>query len=136
MAISIIVKFENDTSVTGFICRDDGTAHRKEVTGFVNRCGGNHLGINVHKTKELVSDCRKTGNVNDNRVSLILDIPIGFYSECPMSLVDIGHSPTFVQACSHQLSFGPRPSGALFNLLGRPRPWANQVQCLKYGHSL
>ena len=44
-----IVKYADDTSVTGFVSNDDETAYRDEVTRFVNWCDENLLVINVRE---------------------------------------------------------------------------------------
>ena len=54
-----MVKYADDTSLTGFITHEDETGYRDENTKFVNWCRDDHLVLNAQKTKEIVFDFRK-----------------------------------------------------------------------------
>ena len=55
----IIVKFADDTALTGKIPDDDGSASQIEIKRFVEWCDRYHLKLNIHKIKELVIYPRK-----------------------------------------------------------------------------
>ena len=54
----VLVKFSDDTTVSGLISKSDETAYRGEVEGMVSWCEENNLLLNVTKTKEIVVDFR------------------------------------------------------------------------------
>ncbi len=56
---NVIVKFADDTTVTGLITDNDETAYREEVSTLTKWCQENHLSLNIDKTKELVVDYRR-----------------------------------------------------------------------------
>eukprot|EP00745_Piridium_sociabile_P003480 TRINITY_DN12039_c0_g1_i1.p1 TRINITY_DN12039_c0_g1~~TRINITY_DN12039_c0_g1_i1.p1 ORF type:complete len:561 (-),score=151.19 TRINITY_DN12039_c0_g1_i1:152-1588(-) len=56
---SLLIKFADDTSLTGLIQQDE-SSYRKAVDDLVAWCDDNFLLLNVTKTKELVIDFRKT----------------------------------------------------------------------------
>ena len=55
----LLVKFSDDTTVTGLISDADETVYRMEVEKMVDWCKENDLVLNVTKTKELIVDFRK-----------------------------------------------------------------------------
>ena len=48
-----MVKFADDTTVSGFISNNDENDYRDEFTRLVNWCSQNNLALNVKKTKEI-----------------------------------------------------------------------------------
>ena len=56
---NLVIKFADDTTVTGLISNNDETDYRKEIEHIVNWCEINNLFLNVSKTKEMVIDYRK-----------------------------------------------------------------------------
>ncbi|KAK1806312.1 hypothetical protein P4O66_000024 [Electrophorus voltai] len=56
---TIIVKFADDTVVTGLISDNDERAYLEEIKHLENWCQENNLLLNVSKTKELIVDCSK-----------------------------------------------------------------------------
>ena len=60
---SRIIKFADDTTVTGLIVDDDESSYRNEVHLIVKWCNDNNLILNVNKTKELIVDFRRNKNV-------------------------------------------------------------------------
>jgi hypothetical protein len=54
----LVVKFSDDTTVSGLISDADESAYRNEVARLVDWCDANNLVLNVSKTKELVVDFR------------------------------------------------------------------------------
>ncbi|KAJ8021605.1 RNA-directed DNA polymerase from mobile element jockey [Holothuria leucospilota] len=61
-----IIKYADDTVLTGFIYGNDGSAYISEVQNFVGWCKKNSLVLNVDKTKELVFDFSKGNNTHDH----------------------------------------------------------------------
>ncbi|KAJ8050478.1 hypothetical protein HOLleu_03698 [Holothuria leucospilota] len=61
-----IIKYADDTVLTGFIYGNDGSAYISEVQHFVGWCKKNSLVLNVDKTKEAVFDFRKGNNTHDH----------------------------------------------------------------------
>lgn len=55
-SIDQLIKFSDDTTVTGRIGNDDETAYRVEVGQLVGWCMDNNLSLNVGKTKEIIVD--------------------------------------------------------------------------------
>ena len=49
-----MVKFADDTTVTGLISNSDETAYQKEIHSLINWCENNNLILNPSKTKEIV----------------------------------------------------------------------------------
>ena len=62
---TLIVKFADDTTVSGLIKNDDETKYRSEVEAVVSWCETNDLMLNVSKTKEIVIDFRKDQNIKE-----------------------------------------------------------------------
>jgi hypothetical protein len=62
---NLIVKFADDTTVTGLISNNDESAYRDEISNIVEWCNRNNLCLNVEKTKEIVIDYRKTTTVKN-----------------------------------------------------------------------
>ena len=56
---NLVIKFADDTTVTGLISNNDETDYRLEIERIVNWCERNNLFLNVSKTKEMVIDYRK-----------------------------------------------------------------------------
>ena len=56
---NLIIKFADDTTVTGFINNNNENNYRDQVHAIVNWCDGNNLKLNVSKTKEMVIDFRR-----------------------------------------------------------------------------
>ena len=56
---NLIVKFADDTTVTGFINDNDETNYRNQIESIVSWCNKNNLKLNVSKTKEMVVDFRR-----------------------------------------------------------------------------
>ena len=56
---SLVVKFADDTTVTGLISGNDESHYRAQIDTIVNWCDANNLLLNVTKTKEMVIDFRK-----------------------------------------------------------------------------
>ncbi len=54
-----MIKYADDTTLTGNIYSNDETHYRKEVDNFVHWCNQNFLVLNVEKTKEIIFDFRK-----------------------------------------------------------------------------
>ena len=55
----LIVKFADDTTVSGLIRGSDETSYRNEIQNLTNWCSDNNLELNVRKTKELIIDFRR-----------------------------------------------------------------------------
>ena len=74
---NLIVKFADDTTVTGLISNNDESGYRAEVQEIVTWCGKNNLELNVSKTKEIIIDFRRKKNVihpliiSDSRVEQV-----------------------------------------------------------------
>ncbi len=56
---NIIVKFADDTTVTGLITDNNETAYREKVSTLTKWCQENHLSLHIDKTKELVVEFRR-----------------------------------------------------------------------------
>ena len=54
-----IVKFADDTTISGLITNNDETIYRQEIDRLVNWCDNNNLTLNPSKTKELIIDFRQ-----------------------------------------------------------------------------
>ena len=54
-----LVKYADDTSLTGLILKNNETNYRLEMEPFVQWCDDNFLTLNITKTQELVFDFRK-----------------------------------------------------------------------------
>ena len=57
---SLLIKFADDTSLSGLILKNDESVYRHAVEELVEWCDSNYLELNVTKTKELVVDFRRT----------------------------------------------------------------------------
>ena len=55
---SLIVKFADDTTVSGLIRSNDETVYRNQVKELESWCAGNSLQLNVSKTTEIIIDFR------------------------------------------------------------------------------
>lgn len=53
---NLIVKFADDTTDVGLICRNEESRYREEVNLFESWCRDNNLVLNVDKTKEMIVD--------------------------------------------------------------------------------
>ena len=54
-----ILKFADDTGLTGLITNDDVSHYRQQIRSFVDWCDEKYLQLNVGKTKETLIDCRR-----------------------------------------------------------------------------
>ncbi len=54
-----IIKFADDTTMVGLISGGDESAYRDEVEQLSVWCIENNLALNITKTKELITDCRR-----------------------------------------------------------------------------
>ncbi|PIK55917.1 hypothetical protein BSL78_07187 [Apostichopus japonicus] len=61
-----IIKYADDTVLTGLLYNNDSSAFVSEVQKFVAWCKSNSLMLNINKTKELVFDFRKGNIVHDH----------------------------------------------------------------------
>ena len=52
----MIVKFADDTTITGLISDNNEDNYRLEINSIVDWCDNNNLMLNVNKTKEMVID--------------------------------------------------------------------------------
>ena len=62
---SRIIKFADDTTLTGLISDDDESGYRNEVDLLVKWCTENNLILNAEKTRELIVEFRKNKNPKD-----------------------------------------------------------------------
>ena len=62
---TLVVKFADDTTVTGFISNNDETSYRRQVNDLVNWCVQNDLLLNVDKTKEMTVVFGRNFNVKE-----------------------------------------------------------------------
>ena len=53
---NLLIKFADDTTVSGFIKDNDESNYRDQINNIVTWCGNNNLLLNVSKTKEMVID--------------------------------------------------------------------------------
>ena len=60
---TLVVKFTDDTTVTGFISNNDETSYRRQVNDLVNWCVQNDLLLNVDQTK--IVDFRRNSYVKE-----------------------------------------------------------------------
>ena len=56
---NLLIKFADDTTVSGFIKDNDESNYRDQISNIVTWCGNNNLLLNVSKTKEMIIDFRK-----------------------------------------------------------------------------
>ena len=56
---TLVVKYADDTTVSGFISNNDESSYRNQVNKISDWCDDNNLLLNVSKTKELIIDFRK-----------------------------------------------------------------------------
>ncbi|XP_059846139.1 uncharacterized protein LOC132405391 isoform X1 [Hypanus sabinus] len=61
---NLLIKFANDTTLVGLISNNNEAAYREEVITLTQWCQENNLSLNVAKTKELIVDYRRNGDVN------------------------------------------------------------------------
>ena len=59
---TLVVKFADDTTVTGFVSNNDEVMYRAQVDSILNWCDLNNLILNVTKTKEMIIDFRRIKN--------------------------------------------------------------------------
>ena len=57
-----LIKYADDTALTGLILEDDFTHYLNAIHNFVQWCDNNFLELNVGKTKEMIIDFRKNSN--------------------------------------------------------------------------
>merc|ERR1712002_159622 len=57
-----LIKYADDTALTGLILEDDFTHYLNAIHNFVQWCDNNFLELNVGKTKEMIIDLRKNSN--------------------------------------------------------------------------
>jgi len=62
---TLMVKFADDTTICGFIKKNDESAYRRQIDATVNWCDNNNLILNVTKTKELIIDFRNNKKHQD-----------------------------------------------------------------------
>ena len=60
-----LIKYADDTVLTGFLYGDDSTVFDVEVQKFTNWCMENNLTLNISKTKEIVYDFRRSSHVHN-----------------------------------------------------------------------
>ena len=76
---NLIIKFADDTTVTGLITDNNEDNYRQEIDNIVQWCNSNNLFLNVKKTKEIVIDFRRNKSpidpifINNETVEQILD---------------------------------------------------------------
>ena len=63
--VNLLLKFADDTSLSGLILKNDELAYRNAVEELVKWCDNNFLELNVTKTKELIMDFRRNKNTVD-----------------------------------------------------------------------
>ena len=56
---NVIVKFADDTTLSGLICNGDESSYRRQVCSLEKWCESNNLILNVDKTKEMIIDFRR-----------------------------------------------------------------------------
>ena len=59
MPDNIVIKFADDTTVSGLISNNDEGNYRREIANIVDWCETNNLFLNVSKTKEMIIDFRR-----------------------------------------------------------------------------
>ena len=59
-----LIKFADDTALSGLISDNDDVQYKNEISDFVNWCDMNYLDLNVGKTKEMIIDFRKENKVD------------------------------------------------------------------------
>ena len=59
---NLVIKFADDTTVTGLITDNDENNYRSEIENIVDWCSKNNLLLNVKKTKEMIVDFRRNKN--------------------------------------------------------------------------
>ena len=52
---TLLVKYADDTTVSGFINNSDETNYRNQINLIVDWCASNNLLLNVSKTKEIIN---------------------------------------------------------------------------------
>ena len=76
---NLIIKFADDTTVTGLITDNNEDNYRQEIDNIVQWCNSNNLFLNVKKTKEIVIDFRRNKSpidpifINNETVEQISD---------------------------------------------------------------
>ena len=56
---NLVIKFADDTTVTGLITDNNEDNYRREIDNIVDWCSSNNLFLNVKKTKEIIVDFRR-----------------------------------------------------------------------------
>ena len=64
----LLVKYADDTVLTGLVNSDNHIAYEEVIQSFVGWCTDNHLILNTEKTKEMIVDFRKVQNQSDHIV--------------------------------------------------------------------
>ena len=59
---TLIIKFADDTTLSGLISDNDESSYRNEVNRLVEWCSQNNLVLNVAKTKEMIIDFRRSSS--------------------------------------------------------------------------
>jgi hypothetical protein len=67
---TLVIKFADDTTICGYISKNDESNYRDQIKSTVNWCAHNNLVLNVAKTKEIIVDFRKMQN---NKEPLIIN---------------------------------------------------------------
>lgn len=63
-----LIKYANDTVLTGFLNDNDSYGFGAEVQKFVDWCQGNSLILNIRKSKEVVCKLRKCNFIHNRLV--------------------------------------------------------------------
>ena len=71
---TIVIKYADDTTVSGLITNSDESNYRRQIETITNWCDDNNLILNVSKTKELIVDFRT--NKTPMEPLLINDTPV------------------------------------------------------------
>ena len=58
-----VIKFADDTTVTGLISENNESNYRNEIQNIVDWCNTNNLFLNVSKTKEMIIDFRRNKTI-------------------------------------------------------------------------
>ena len=60
---NLIIKFADDTTVSGFVNNNDESNYRNQIDSIISWCSNNNLKLNVSKTKEMIVDFRRNKSV-------------------------------------------------------------------------
>ena len=90
-----IIKYADDTVITGYLQNNNSSPYEDEVSDFVTWCNQNYLKLNVKKTKEMVFDFKKQPcdfapiRVNDEVVELVGHYKyLGTIIDCKLTFKD------------------------------------------------